>query len=367
LRRLQAKLAINQPGDTYEQEADRVAEAVMSEPNWGSTGMLVQRKCAQCEEKDEKLHAQRKESSAFQPDAAPSIVEHVLNSPGRPLDPSTREFMESRFDQNFSGVRVHTDAAAARSARRINSLAYTHGQDVAFASGQYQPDSPSGKRLLAHELTHVVQQSGHTMSAGPGAQWENTGAQSGKGPSASVRETASPAIQRQSNQPIKLTVSGDARRPSPPGGVAIKNGTLDWELSFVGNPGSITGTTITMGSDVRMKASFKHAGGSGSCPTITFIQTVIPTIGGMPDTGHLLFTREPTSGGREGRLMCSSGRPNPLEPQAQRPAKRESQRKKEPLWRELRQDLLLLLVMSLFALPNRFRPDSSSSAPSSLP
>jgi hypothetical protein len=89
---------------------------------------------------------------------APPIVEEVLRSPGQPLDTPTRTFFESRFGHEFSRVRVHTDAKAAASARAVSAHAYTVGPDVVLAEGRYAPGSASGRRLLAHELAHVVQQ-----------------------------------------------------------------------------------------------------------------------------------------------------------------------------------------------------------------
>ena len=88
----------------------------------------------------------------------PPIVHDVLNSPGQPLDTGTRAFMEPRFGHDFSGVRVHTDGKAAESAKSVNALAYTVGRNVVFGTGQYAPGTGEGRRLLAHELTHVVQQ-----------------------------------------------------------------------------------------------------------------------------------------------------------------------------------------------------------------
>ena len=89
---------------------------------------------------------------------APPIVQQVLRSRGQPLDPATRAFFEPRFGRDFSGVRVHTDTKAAESARDINALAYTVGKDVVFGAEQYAPGTKEGKRLLAHELTHTLQQ-----------------------------------------------------------------------------------------------------------------------------------------------------------------------------------------------------------------
>lgn len=89
----------------------------------------------------------------------PSIVHNVLRSPGQPLDAATRAFMEPRFGHDFSNVRVHTDAKAAESARAVNALAYTVGREVVFGAGQYIPGTAMGQKLMAHELTHVAQQS----------------------------------------------------------------------------------------------------------------------------------------------------------------------------------------------------------------
>src|SRR5262249_40427583 len=111
---------------------------------------------AECEKKDLTLQRRRLNTSSQAP--APPIVHEVLRSTGRPLDPSPRTLMESRFGQDFSQVRVHSDARAAESARAVNAQAYTVGPNVVFGADQYAPSSAAGQRLLAHELTHVVQQ-----------------------------------------------------------------------------------------------------------------------------------------------------------------------------------------------------------------
>ncbi len=92
--------------------------------------------------------------------AVPPIVHQVLHSPGQPLEGATRTSMEARFGQDFTRVRVHTDQAAALSARAVDAQAYTVGQNIVFGSNRYVPGTAGGQRLLAHELTHVVQQSG---------------------------------------------------------------------------------------------------------------------------------------------------------------------------------------------------------------
>ncbi len=87
------------------------------------------------------------------------IVHDVLRSPSQPLDQATRAFFEPRFGHDFSDVRVHTGSRAAESARSIDALAYTVGQDVVFGAGQYKPETYAGRTLLSHELSHVIQQS----------------------------------------------------------------------------------------------------------------------------------------------------------------------------------------------------------------
>lgn len=98
--------------------------------------------------------------SEAEPSAVPPVVHDVLRSPGRPLDAETRAFMEPRLGHDFSKVRVHTDARAAESARAVNALAYTVGRNVVFGPGQHSPGTREGKFLMAHELSHVLQQSG---------------------------------------------------------------------------------------------------------------------------------------------------------------------------------------------------------------
>lgn len=111
---------------------------------------------------------QRRETNNTQPSEVPPIVHEVLRSPGQPLESDTRTFMQSRFGQDFSQVRVHTNTQAADSAQAIEALAYTVNQDIVFNAGQYSPHSTQGRQLLAHELTHVVQRgksrSDHAMA-----------------------------------------------------------------------------------------------------------------------------------------------------------------------------------------------------------
>ncbi len=118
--------------------------------------------CAECRKKREGT-LQRAVVNAAPVSEVPPIVHDVLRSPGQPLDAATRAFMEPRFGHDFSRVRVHTDAKAAEAARAVNALAYTVGRDVVFGAGQYRPGTGEGRRLVAHELTHVVQQKTSTV------------------------------------------------------------------------------------------------------------------------------------------------------------------------------------------------------------
>ena len=124
--------------------------------------------CAKCRGK--RLALQHRATEYAETSSVPPIVHEVLRSPGQPLDPTTRSFMEPRFGHDFGGVRVHKDAKAAESARAVNALAYVAGQNAVFGAGQYAPGSGTGQRLLAHELAHVVQQG---RPGGPAASHAN--------------------------------------------------------------------------------------------------------------------------------------------------------------------------------------------------
>ena len=166
---IQAKLTIGQPNDRYEQEADRVADTVMRMPD-----PKVQRQPEEEKKEDDKEEAvqakpiagqitplvQTQTTAAHTPEVTPAMEANInaLRGGGHPLDPATRGFMEPRFGHDFSQVRVHTDARAAESARAMNALAYTVGKNIVFGTGQYSQGSEAGRRLLAHELAHVLQQ-----------------------------------------------------------------------------------------------------------------------------------------------------------------------------------------------------------------
>jgi outer membrane protein OmpA-like peptidoglycan-associated protein len=193
---IQAKLEVGAVDDPLEREADRVAEHVMRmpepiaaagpgseavSPHSTSAGLAVQRKCGcggtcekcQAEQQDDKpSNIQRKPaapqisnlgaSPASAGMTSPPIVHEVLRSPGQPLDAGTRAFLEPHFGEELLRVRLHSDPLAERSAHELNARAYTVGNDIVFGAGQYVPGTHDGRRLLVHELAHVVQQSGES-------------------------------------------------------------------------------------------------------------------------------------------------------------------------------------------------------------
>ncbi|MBN2358792.1 MAG: DUF4157 domain-containing protein, partial [Deltaproteobacteria bacterium] len=132
--RVQDRGAITEPGDHHEREADRAAAMRRPAPSG------------------------RRTLPAPSSGVLPPVVRDALRSPGQALDVPTRAIMEMHFGHDFSRVRVHTGASAEESARDLNALAYTAGHEIVFGGGQFRPETVGGRRLLAHELGHVVQQ-----------------------------------------------------------------------------------------------------------------------------------------------------------------------------------------------------------------
>jgi hypothetical protein len=159
----QAKLVVSQPGDEYEQEAERVAEKVMSK----SEGYVLQRKSPLHNEDDIVLKAKglpgQAPSAISKIEATPSVRE-VLDSSSQTLSSATRTFMEPRFRRDFGNVRIHIGSQAAKLAHAVKALAFTVGRNIVFGPGRYAPDTREGQNLLAHELTHVVQQTGGALA-----------------------------------------------------------------------------------------------------------------------------------------------------------------------------------------------------------
>jgi hypothetical protein len=183
---LQQGLRVGPPGDRFEQEADRVADAVVSPSGsvrasaGAGVGESVQRRCTDCSEEarlqrtplvegqgfvDEELELDGQngilQRSAEGPGSAPAGLSKQIagtQGSGQPLPEATRRELGGRMGADFSGVRVHHDAAAAAMSRELNARAFTVGRDIYFGNGRYEPESTAGKHLLAHELTHTLQQ-----------------------------------------------------------------------------------------------------------------------------------------------------------------------------------------------------------------
>jgi hypothetical protein len=150
-RTLQPKLKIGEPGDRYEQEADALADRVMRMGNGGGSALPSSRPAVRASPVP---HS----TSLAGMGTAPPSVDAALSSPARPLPADARAFFESRLGADFSGVRIHSDPVSQQAAHEIGARAFTVGRDLVFGAGQFVPGSADGRRLLAHELAHVLQQ-----------------------------------------------------------------------------------------------------------------------------------------------------------------------------------------------------------------
>ena len=154
---IQTKPVIEQITPLVQRQTEEEEEMLQAKPLAEEITPLVQRQVEPEEEEEEELQA--KATSGRISEVNPDLESHILSlkGGGHPLSDNDRTFFEPRFSQDFSQVRVHTDTRTAESARAVNARAFTVGQDVVFGAGQYAPGASEGRRLLAHELTHVVQ------------------------------------------------------------------------------------------------------------------------------------------------------------------------------------------------------------------
>jgi hypothetical protein len=168
---IQPKLQVNEPGDAYEQEADAMADRVMrmtasdsnslAKPVTGLIGRSVQRKCSHCEEEEKKKQVMRKSQNGSGGNAVSSSFASTLQTSkggGTSLPSGTRSVMENAFGTDFSAVRIHTGRQASELNNAIQAKAFTYGNDIYFNDREYASGTNEGRKLLAHELTHVVQQ-----------------------------------------------------------------------------------------------------------------------------------------------------------------------------------------------------------------
>jgi Domain of unknown function (DUF4157) len=234
--RLQARSAVDRPGDRFEREADRVAAQVV---------------------------AQGVSRAAPGPEGAPrtprgggaAAAGPVAGSSGRPLDAATRAFMEPRFGYDFSQVRVHTDARADAAAASLGAVAFTAGSDIAFRSGEYAPETAGGRRLLAHELTHVVQQSAQQSGA-----------------------AATPAVQRQTPSPEPEP----PRFPDVPGLLSALDDDIGENLFNYGHHFYRLATLYPDRPDLLQQAFGRYALGAN------VLETAYQFIGAEPGTAEAL-------------------------------------------------------------------------------
>jgi len=152
---IQPKLKINAPNDRYEQEADRIADQVLQ-----TSGQSVQRACHRCKSDDEQIQTKTKGSGGQTASLGFTNQLAANRQGGHTLNADTKSFMESGMGADFSKVRIHADAHAARLSEEIDARAFTLNNHIYFNKGEYAPESYEGKRLLAHELVHTLQQSG---------------------------------------------------------------------------------------------------------------------------------------------------------------------------------------------------------------
>jgi hypothetical protein len=204
---------------------------------------VLQRKCAcgqhtiggECEECKKNKTLQRRSTGSSAPDLVPPIVHEVLRSPGQPLDAATRAFFEPRFGQDFSRVRVHTDAHAAESARAVAAFAYTVGRDIVFSNGQFNIRCFADRQLLTHELAHVVQQTGaigvQPLRVGSSSdeferEADLAASRSIHGEALGSPSRTGPVLQRQEQQRVPHTPGGGAGGPvvAPKGGAPPAGG-----------------------------------------------------------------------------------------------------------------------------------------------
>ena len=161
---IQRKMRIGPVDDPLEREADRVADAVVARQPVGalsSSPASIQSKCAGCEKEEEKSVRRKCTQCSGETHAvggSADMAAKAVSQGGAPLTRAQRGYFEPRFGRNFSAIRVHTDHEAMSAAERIDARAYTLGGDIAFARGEYRPDTDSGRRLIAHELAHTLQQ-----------------------------------------------------------------------------------------------------------------------------------------------------------------------------------------------------------------
>ena len=233
---------------------------------------------ATCEGEQREATGQRRTTGSSKPRSVPPIVHDVLESPGQSLDARTRAFMEPQFGHDFSRVRVHADAKAAESARAVGALAYTVGREVVFGEGQYHPDTGGGKRLLAHELTHVVQQTNGFQAElainQPGDRYEQEADHTAL---AIIRGAPSPVYGQTGAGVVRRLMRQETGKPK----------TAEEAGPNVMEPRAENGETAKyklLSSDIKALKNFKISGSITSViPDATAVSTAIPKLHSVVD------------------------------------------------------------------------------------
>jgi len=228
---IQPKLAVSAPDDPYEREADAVADQVMRMADPGSVGaapIAVQRKCSACEEEQKNtIQTKRATSERAHETTDPEAAVRAARHGGTSLPTELRSFFEARFSYDFSGVRVHADGDAASAAHALQARAYTLGRDIVFGAGEYAPATAEGKRLVAHELAHVIQQ-GATAARRQERNSAAEGVAAGGGDTPMVAHVAQRGAARQLIQ--RQTTGCPTRPPDEPARSRTAGGILSTDV-----------------------------------------------------------------------------------------------------------------------------------------
>ncbi|MBW4528042.1 MAG: DUF4157 domain-containing protein [Phormidium tanganyikae FI6-MK23] len=250
--RIQPKLTIGQPDDQYEQEADQVADRVVRSQEYPPDRSprlqfsLLQRAPLPEHEEDTEEPIQTQAEPGQLPEVTPALETQLAASKGQgqPLSDQVRSHFEPRMGVDFSQVRVHTDSNALVMNQALNAQAFTHGQDIYFGIGKYDPTSETGKRLLAHELTHVVQQSG-TIQRQPSSTAELPVSAPEASEEPAVEETQTlqePSSDETSIRSTEQYTSEQSEENQPSAKIAEFNpSSLESSFESAANPGSETG------------------------------------------------------------------------------------------------------------------------------
>jgi hypothetical protein len=273
--------------------AQKVLAPIIPQPSAG----YLQRKCTcgkhtpgggECEEcKKEGAILQRRSTGTVSPPEVPPIVGEVLGMSGRPLDPGVREFFEPRFSHDFSHVRVHTDARAAESARAVNAHAYTVGSHIFMGPQQPTPQSQAGRFLLAHELTHVIQQSSaHPVQSGSLviAPADDAHEKEADGIARRISENSTGEVRQDTSTPrLQRLMCDQILNASESGGVKGIDAHAAIAAQFLANAGSnATFLSIPGGSSIPYRTECGGMGGKMIGPVVSGGKAGL----GFPDLGY---------------------------------------------------------------------------------